>query len=272
MKETTDVVSIILAAGKGTRMEGYDGNKTLLPLVPGPSPYQGSRPMLLHILSCLPPGPKALVIHHGKESIIEATGGLDLAYCFQPVLNGTGGALLSARGFIQELNLSRIIITMGDVPLVKRSTYLDLVKGLEEADLMILGFQPKDKRQYGVLEIEGNRVTRIVEWEYWHKYSYEHQETLKTCNSGIYAARRDVLLRYLRLLEARPHRVRKEREGTILEIQEFFVTDLVELMARDGLSVHYVLAHDEREVMGVDDLHALKEVQELYRTLNGGEP
>jgi len=271
LEENADVASIILAAGKGTRMVGYDGNKTLLPLIPGPSPYQGSHPMLLHILSCLPPGPKALVIHHGKESIIEATVGLDLAYCFQPELNGTGGALLSARAFVRELSLSRIIITMGDVPLVRRSTYLDLVRGLEGADLMILGFQPTDKRRYGVLEIEGNRVTRIIEWEYWHRYPYEHQEAFKTCNSGIYAVRRDVLLMYLHLLEARPHRVRKERKGTISEIQEFFITDLIELMARDGLVVHYILARDEREVMGVDDLHALKEVQELYRTLDGGE-
>ena len=34
----TTVVSIILAAGRGSRMIGYDGSKALLPLIPGSVP------------------------------------------------------------------------------------------------------------------------------------------------------------------------------------------------------------------------------------------
>ncbi|MBW2063641.1 MAG: NTP transferase domain-containing protein [Deltaproteobacteria bacterium] len=267
METSTEIASIVFAAGKGTRMEGFHGNKTLLPLVPGPSPYQGSYPILIHILRQLPAGPKALVVNHESESVIAATKDFDLTYCFQPLLNGTGGALLCARDFLESIKTPQVIITMGDVPNVRATTYLSLAQGLEQASLVILGFRPKDKKKYGVLETQGGMVRRIIEWEYWRQYPKERQDALKICNSGIYAAGRDDLLQYFPLLKKRPHKVRKERNGKVLEIQEFFITDLVELMAQDGLSVRYVLARDEREVSGVDDLTGLRRAQEIFRAL-----
>jgi len=38
MKINHKTASLILAAGRGTRMTGYEGNKTLLPLIPTESP------------------------------------------------------------------------------------------------------------------------------------------------------------------------------------------------------------------------------------------
>ena len=35
--------SIIMAAGRGSRMKGYAGNKTLLPLVPAEFPFTGRK-------------------------------------------------------------------------------------------------------------------------------------------------------------------------------------------------------------------------------------
>jgi bifunctional UDP-N-acetylglucosamine pyrophosphorylase / glucosamine-1-phosphate N-acetyltransferase len=122
--------SIVMAAGRGSRMKGFEGNKTLLPLVPANSPFQGTRPIMLHILGSLPSGPKALIVNHEKEAIMEATRSLDLTYLEQPVLNGTGGALLAALPFIEKAECRDLIITMGDVPLVRPETYLDLVQAL----------------------------------------------------------------------------------------------------------------------------------------------
>lgn len=260
--------SLILAAGKGSRMKGFDGNKTLLPLLPAGSPYEGNRPILLNILDNLPPGPKALVVNHKKSDVIKTTGDLGLTYCEQPVLNGTGGALLASRAFIESGDFDRLIITMGDVPFVRDRTYLNLIEGLEEAPLVVLGFRPEDKKQYGVLEVNGKEVTKIIEWKYWHTYSQQRQNQLSICNSGIYAVRRNELVRYLNLLEKRPHRVVKERQGKMVEIEEFFVTDLVELMHADGLNAGYVIASDENEVMGLDDLRALKRAQAYFRVMS----
>jgi bifunctional UDP-N-acetylglucosamine pyrophosphorylase/glucosamine-1-phosphate N-acetyltransferase len=246
-------------------MKGYEGNKSLLPLVPHTSPLEGSRPMLLHILENLPAGPKAVVVHHGKEDVIQATRSLRLSYVDQPVLNGTGGALIAARDFVALESHDQLIITMGDIPLVKRHTYQNLIEALKSSPFVVLGFQPQDKKQYGVLEFQGERVKKIVEWKYWRSFPAATQKKLQICNSGIYAVLKRPLLTYIPLLENRPHVVLKEKKGKSLEIEEFFLTDLVEMMHQDGLKVGCVLAEDENEVMGVDDLTALVKAQDLYR-------
>ena len=264
-KKNLETASLILAAGKGSRMEGFRGNKTLLPLVQWSSAFEGSHPILLQILNQLPPGPKALVVHHKKEKVWEATHSFGLTYCEQPLLNGTGGALLAARQFLSDYEDSQVIITMGDVPFVRTDTYYNLVKALKHFSLVILGFSPKDKKQYGLLEGDGKRVTKIIEWKYWNTYSKKRQEHFQICNSGIYAARMNDLLKYLPLLEKRPHIVLKERNGKRVEVEEFFITDLIELMHQQDLKIGHVMAGDENEVMGIDDFPALRKAQEIFR-------
>lgn len=265
----TNTASLILAAGRGSRMKGFDGSKTLLPLIPEKSHYEGKRPILLEILDNLPSGPKAVVVNHKKEDVIRATDTFDLTYCDQPVLNGTGGALLAARKFLEGLDSDYLIITMGDVPLVKKTTYQGLITDLKDNRLSILGFRPEDKKQYGVLQIEDSQVKKIIEYKYWTKFTEEKQAALQICNSGIYATKTSELLHYISVLESRPHMVRKEIGGELTEVEEFFITDIVEYMCDDGLPVGYVIG-DEDEVMGVDDLAAITKAQELYRDTESG--
>lgn len=261
----SSIGSVVMAAGRGSRMKGFEGAKTLLPLVPSQSPCQGTRPILIHILSCLPPGPKAVIVHHEKDAVIEATRAYGPTYSEQPVLNGTGGALLAALPFIEATDCRDWILTMGDVPLVRPETYLGLVRALSSNAFVVLGFQPEDKRQYGALEIEDDRVKRIIEWKYWRSLPEEQQAQLKVFNSGIYAARREALLRSISRLASMPHTVLKERMGKQVELEEFFITDLVEIMTQNGIPVGFALAADEEEVMGVDDPASLARAQEAYR-------
>ena len=51
----------------------------------------------------------------------------------------------------------------------------------------------------------------------------------------------------------------------MVEVEEFFVTDLVELMHEDGLKVGCLVAEDENEVMGVDDVPSLIKAQEISK-------
>ena len=263
-----ETISIILAAGRGSRMKNFDGNKTLLPLIPGPSAYEGSRPILREVLENLPPGPKAVVVHHRKTDVIHATRDLGITYCEQPELNGTGGALLAVGNFIEEHEQNRVLLTMGDVPFVKNSTYNELIKELKCKRLVVLGFRPEYKKEYGILETEGDQVKKITEWKYWKEYPEKKQKAFDICNSGIYAARKDDLLSYFSVLAARPHRVRKIIDGKPCEVEEFFITDLVEYMGGDGLPVGYILAEEEEEVMGVDDLQALGRAQDIFSNRN----
>ncbi len=266
MKKKQKIASVIFAAGKGSRVKGYEGNKTLLPLVPeGEDVFQGDKPILLSIMDKLPRGPKAIVVNHKKEDVTKATASYGVKYYEQPELNGTGGAILAAMDFIRNEQYDSLLITMGDTPLIKASTFQGLVDALSENDLTILGFAPRDRKKYGVFDIEGNYVKRIVEWEYWHKFPAQEQARLSIVNGGIYAVKKDALIKYLELLSAKPHIVIKEREGKQVEVKEYFITDMVEMMYNDGLKTGYVVAADENEVMGIDDVDSLKKAQALYK-------
>ena len=261
-----NIAAIIMAAGRGSRMKGYAGNKTLLPLIPGASMFEGERPLLLHLMDQLPGGPKAVIVHHCKEEVMQATHALDVTYCEQPRLNGTGGAIIAAQTFVQEQSCDRFIITMGDVPFVRKETYGRLVQSLDAHEIVVLGFRPADKKQYGVLEIEEDKVRKITEWKFWKDYSPEAQTALTICNSGIYAVTRSALAHYLPILASRPQIVHKEINGQMTAIEEFFITDLVEYMVQDGKPVGYQVAEDESETMGIDDGGALDKAQALYRS------
>jgi len=234
MKEVY-AASIIFAAGYGSRMKGFSGNKTLLPLIPGSNPFEGEYPIIFEIVTNLPKGPKTLVIHHKKEEIIKMTRNLGVCYCDQPIPNGTGGALIAAQEFLERTDQEYCIITMGDIPFV---------------------------------EIENEKVQRITEWKYWKEYPLEMQRRFKVFNSGIYAARRSVLLTYLKKLKKRPHQVEKERDGKMTVVEEYFITDLVELMSNDGRKIGFSLVEEENEVMGIDTLEDLVLAQALFAKRN----
>jgi bifunctional UDP-N-acetylglucosamine pyrophosphorylase/glucosamine-1-phosphate N-acetyltransferase len=264
--EIKEAVSIVFAAGRGTRMVGYAGNKTLLPLIPGTYAYDGEHPLLVEVLKNLPPGPVGIVVHHCAAEIERATKHFDVTYIPQPITNGTGGALLAARKFLETVSQDAVIVTMGDVPLIRRTTYEKLLGELAEQKLAILAFEPRERGQYGMLEMDGERVLRIVEWKYWRTYTPDRQARLRFCNAGVYAAQRPVLLNYLDHLANQPHLVQKQQGEEWVTIKEYFLTDLVELMSNNGLPNGWVLAPEE-EVTGVDTPEALQAVQMYYQKI-----
>jgi len=260
--------SIIFAAGYGSRMKGFSGNKILLPLIPGSNPFEGEYPIIFEIVRNLPKGPKVLVIHHKKEEVIKVTHDLGVFYCDQPIPNGTGGALITAQEFLEHTDQEYCIITMGDIPFVMETTYHTLIHHLKDQDFIVLGFTPKDKAQYGIVEIENEAVQRITEWKYWKEYPMGMQRRFEVFNSGIYAARRSVLLTYIKELKKKPHQVEKERDGRMMVVDEYFITDLVELMSNDGRKVGFSLVEEENEVMGIDTLEDLVLAQAIFANRN----
>jgi len=245
-------------------MKGYSGNKVLLPLLPGSARFKGTYPLISEILKNLPQGPKALVLYHRKNEVITATRNHGFFYYEQSAPNGTGGALIAAQDFLRQTDQECFIITMGDIPFVKEATYNNLIAHLGYQDFVVLGFRPTDKSQYGMLEVEDGALKRIIEWRYWRDYPSEIQSRFEVCNSGIYAARRSVLLNYVEKLKQRPHRVEKERDGRMTVVEEYFITDLVEMMSNDGLRTGVSLVDEETEAMGVDTVEDLISAQRIF--------
>ena len=267
MSEHKNIASIILAAGRGSRMRGYSGSKTLLPLVPSVSISEGSTPMLSHIINTLPEGPKAIIVNYNKEDVIKNSSFPEIYHYEQPVLNGTGGAVLAARPFLEKISCPYIIITMGDIPLVSTKTYLSLVDKLNHKKMAVLGFIPADRKRYGLCKITEKDVLSIVEWEYWHTFSEENLCKLSVCNAGVYAVQRKELLRLVDMLEKKPHIVKKMSDGELINKTEYFLTDIIEYLTSEGNPSGYVLAENELEVIGVDDFSSLQKVQHEFQNI-----
>lgn len=267
-----EVASLILAAGRGTRMVGYGGCKALLPLVPSKdSIYEGERPFIIEIMKQLPEGPKAVVIHHEGDKVMNLINQNfppkeRPVFIRQPELNGTGGAVLASKSFLESVSPELCIITMVDVPLISSNTYRKLLDRLIEnrASGVVLAFRPGDRSQYGCLMTEGEQVKAIIEWKYWKDFSEEIKENLKLCNAGVYTFRRDVLIETIPKLAERPHTVKKIINNNIVTFEEFFLTDIVALMAQQKLNITFIET-DENEVIGVDTPDQLRRVQDLYK-------
>lgn len=268
LRARNKVASIVLAAGRGSRMTGFDGNKATLPLIPSEGIFVGKRPFIEEILSQLPRGPRAIVIHHDAKRVIGLSKQNNVVHIKQPVLNGTGGAVLAARGFMKEVAADVIIITMGDVPLVRAQTYENLLSVMEDVNAQgaLIAFRPQDKKRYGCLVTEYGFVKKIIEWQYWKDLPADKQAKLELCNSGIYAFNKDILLTYLDFLAKKPHRVEKTINGRKVMIEEYFLTDLIEWMVADGHRITFWIA-PEYEVIGVDTPDVLREVQLIYGKL-----
>ncbi len=111
------LAAIILAAGKGTRMNSR--RPKVLHEVAG-------RPLISWVVDAVRAAgarPIVLVIGHGGEAVREAFGGLgaDLEFVVQDPLLGTGHATTCAKGVLEGFD-GDVLVLAGDGPLIREST------------------------------------------------------------------------------------------------------------------------------------------------------
>ena len=107
------MISLILAAGKGTRMKS-DKPKVLHEV--------NGVPMLKRVANVLENiGIKnnVFILGHKKEEVLQAMG--EVPYVVQEQQLGTGHAILIAKEKIEEFK-EDVLITCGDTPLLKEKT------------------------------------------------------------------------------------------------------------------------------------------------------
>jgi UDP-N-acetylglucosamine diphosphorylase / glucose-1-phosphate thymidylyltransferase / UDP-N-acetylgalactosamine diphosphorylase / glucosamine-1-phosphate N-acetyltransferase / galactosamine-1-phosphate N-acetyltransferase len=147
--------AVILAAGKGTRMRPltYDIPKPMLTI--------NGRPTLEYILDSLPEeiSEIIIVINYLGEQIKDHFGedykGKKITYAFHEALDGTGGAVCSAKDLIRD----RFLVLNGDDLYFKN----DIEKLIRE-DLSVLGWEVDDPSKYGVIKTnERGELMDIIE-------------------------------------------------------------------------------------------------------------
>ncbi|MEW6511403.1 MAG: sugar phosphate nucleotidyltransferase [Bacteroidota bacterium] len=226
---------VIMAAGKGTRMNNPAMAKVMY-MIDG-------RPLVDWVVdraSALEAARTVAIVGWQKEDVIAHLAGVapHVACVEQTPQLGTGHAVMQAepalRGFAGD-----VLVLSGDVPMLTTVTARRLIESHRGSNAVatVLTAVLEDPTGYGRILRDGNgAVTGIIE----HKDATEEQRSIREINSGIYVFDASALFDGLRHLT--PDNVQKE----------YYLTDVVRHLTRNGRRVAALAADDPEEVAGIN--------------------
>ncbi|MCX6428001.1 MAG: bifunctional UDP-N-acetylglucosamine diphosphorylase/glucosamine-1-phosphate N-acetyltransferase GlmU [Actinobacteria bacterium] len=237
---------IVLAAGEGTRMKST--TPKVLHSIAG-------RTLLGHVLSAvedLAAKEVRVVVGAGREAVQEHLSQIapHAQIVFQEKRGGTGHAAQLA---LADVNSSgTVLILAGDTPLLTGSSLLQLLAAHNEGGFAatVLTAELPDPTGYGrIIRGENEDLLRIVE----EKDATEIEREIEEINSGVY------VFDLAKLLEMIGKLVNSNAQG------ELYLTDVIELLRKNGDRVLPVLTPDAAEILGVNDRVQLAECAALMR-------
>ncbi|TJV03631.1 MAG: bifunctional UDP-N-acetylglucosamine diphosphorylase/glucosamine-1-phosphate N-acetyltransferase GlmU [Mesorhizobium sp.] len=237
-------LSIILAAGEGTRM------KSALPKV---LHKIAGLPMVAHVVKAAEAagaGNQALVIGHGAEEMRKAAAKFaPKAETFvQEKRLGTAHAVLAARGAISR-GYDDVLVMFGDTPLIDPGALtVARLKLAEGAAVAVIGFRTPNPTGYGRLIEKGGKLVAIRE----EKDCSEEEKKITFCNGGLMAAAGS---QALKLLDAVGN---KNAKG------EYYLTDIVEIASGQGLDVVATEASFEN-ALGINNRAELAQAEGIWQ-------
>ena len=239
-----DVVIVILAAGKGTRL------KSSLAKVLHAA---GGRPLVEQVVRCCAPlKPKRVVavVGHQAEQVAAVVEPLDVQTVLQQPQHGTGHALLVAKRALGNAKIA--VVLSGDAPLIRAETLKALLATHRagNAAATILSAVLADPSGYGrIVRKSETQVGAIVE----ESQLAPEQRELNEINSSIYCFTLAKL--WPALARVKPNN--KHRE--------IYLTDAIAELASKGETVLAQIAPDSREVLGCNTRADLAEVDRIFR-------
>jgi bifunctional UDP-N-acetylglucosamine pyrophosphorylase/glucosamine-1-phosphate N-acetyltransferase len=237
-----------MAAGLGTRMKSKRA-KVLHQV--------GGLPLITHVTrtaQTLKPESIVVIVGHQAEEVekvVKDDLGDLASFALQAQQRGTGDAVESARSLLENSD-SLLLLLSGDVPLIKAETLEKLVDHHRStnSDCTILTVRLENPTGYGrVVRDEKNSFVRIVE----QKDATEEQRQIKEINSGIYCFETRKLYNALRSVKP------TNQQG------EYYLTDVPEILLKEGNVVTCFVHHESREVSGINTRAELAEFENLIR-------
>ncbi len=237
-------LSIVLAAGEGTRM------KSNLPKV---LHQVAGLPLVCHVVKAVQgtgDSDVALVVGRGAEDVRGAVQKIASAVSAfeQKERLGTAHAVLAARDAIAR-GYDDLLIVFGDTPLIEaHSLQTARARLAADADIVVIGFRPANPSGYGRLIEDGERLVAIVE----EKEATDTQKKIGFCNGGLMAVRG---AHALALLDA----VRNDNAKG-----EYYLTDIVAIAHEKGLNVSAIEVPVDN-VIGINNRAELAEAESIWQ-------
>ena len=237
-------LSIILAAGEGTRM------KSSLPKV---LHKIAGLPLVCHVVrqvQLIGKSDIAVVVGRGADDVSSAVKEFSKTanIYLQKERLGTAHAVLSARQMLGE-NYDDVLIVFGDTPLIEAKS---LERARDElahgADIVVMGFITENPSGYGRLIEKDGKLQAIVE----EKDATTEQKKIKFCNGGVMALNGKLALSLL-------EQIKNENAK-----KEYYLTDIVKIGVSRELEVKAISIPFEN-VIGVNTRFELSEAEALWQ-------
>jgi bifunctional UDP-N-acetylglucosamine pyrophosphorylase / glucosamine-1-phosphate N-acetyltransferase len=236
------ITTIILAAGKGTRMRSE---------IPKILHKIADRPLLEHVYDMskrLDNNKIKIVYGHGAELVMERLKHLQADWIEQKQQLGTGHAVQQVNDQIGDTNT--VLILYGDVPLLKLETVKELIANVGDKSLGLLTVNLARPKGYGrIIRDSAGHVQKIVE----EKDASNNEKLIKEVNTGIMAVKGDKLKKWLSQLNNNNSQ------------SEFYLTDIIEMAVKEKITVVTNQPVSEDEVMGVNNREQLSHLERVYQ-------
>lgn len=237
------LATVILAAGKGTRMKS-DLAKVLHRL--------NGRPMVDYVIDAaeeIGSQKIVLIIGHQKEAVQETLAGRKVEFVVQSPQLGTGHAVLQAAPLLRNFD-GDVLVLSGDVPLLRARTLRNLiaVHRREGLPATLLTTEMEDPSGYGrVVRGPDSLVTEIVE----HKDAGEEIRRIREINVGIY------LFRARELFATLPQVTNHNVQG------EYYLPDVLKIYVQRGEKLAAVLTNEVEETHGINTVEQLHNAEKI---------
>ncbi len=240
---------VIMAAGKGTRMNNPDMAKVMFSI--------NGKPMVEHVVDlALKLNAERIVVIVGwqKDSVID-----HLSKVFGPRVTcveqnpqlGTGHAVMQAEKSLADFD-GDVLVLSGDVPMMSYATSHSLIEfhRSSRAEATVLTAVLDDATGYGrILRNTDGSVLGIVE----HKDATDDQREIREINSGIYVF--DAKLLFESLKHITPTNAQKE----------YYLTDVFHYFWLHQFVVSAVVAPNPVEISGINTVAQLDAARDVMK-------
>ena len=243
------LVTLIMAAGKGTRMKSQKA-KVLHPIC--------GRPMIQYSVEtaqALGSNRVIVIVGHQAEAVKDVLKGCEVEFAEQREQFGTGHAVLQAQPLLEDFN-GTLLVLAGDTPMIQVASLRNLCDAhvRYRAAVTILTAIMDDPSGLGrIVRDEGGQVIRIVE----EKDATEEERVIREVNSSIYCF--DTPLMFDALMRITPD----NKQG------ELYLTDTIAILLATGGWVAGSIAENADDTTGINTVKDLEQADRIMQSRFG---
>ena len=241
--QTTDI--IILAAGKGTRMQSR---------LPKVLHKLAGQPLLSHVLTAsqtVNDAKSIVVTGFGADQVESTIGQAADVFVGQPEQLGTAHAVQCALPHIREN--AKVLILYGDVPLIAPDTIAKMLDTVTADQMGLLTVTLDNPTGYGrIIRDADNNISAIIE----QKDASPEQLKVNEVNTGVMALTSEQLMRWL------PQIDNNNAQG------EYYLTDLIAIARTASVKVKSIQPKSREEVEGVNNRVQLSQLERAHQREN----